>query len=474
MIPAWLVPIVFWVPHAAPLPTGVAGATFYNTDSIRFQSPVWIGQLPSAPGALLIGEGAGRLQVLEPQGNAYRTWTFASVPAAFTAGNDGLLGVAFHPAFMANGRYYVCSNPNKGELVLAERQAKTDRRGDSGSSRVLLRVALVGVVHNGGDIHFGPDGCLYLGLGDGGNPQIYNQRSQDMTLLLGKMLRIDVDRKDAGLEYAIPADNPFAASADPAVRREIWASGLRQPWRWSFDVDGRQFVGDVGDWVAEEVDVIRKGGNYGWSRMEGSTCFNGQDETHPLATCDSAGLSGPLAVVPHVPVSTGSAACIIGGYVFRGDPASPFFGAYIFGDWKTGKLYGLPPGSGSAPVAPEVIGTGGIGMSAFGMDGMGNLYFANYTNGVISRLEHAGLVGKGVGIRGGKRRAIALRGPLGRRLQAADFPGGKDVEISDEQGRILRRYTAAQLADGVELDMPPGVYAARAFGGLAVRPIILR
>jgi hypothetical protein len=309
---------------------------------------------------------------------------------------------------------------------------------------------------------------LYLGIRDGGNPLVYNARSQDLGQLFGKMLRLDVDHADAGLEYAVPKDNPFLGVA--GARPEIWALGFRQPWRFSFDVDGSLLAGDVGDWVHEEVDIVVRGGNYGWSRMEGTTCFNKADETLPLEGCETAGLLPPAAVVPHTPFSTAPTACIIGGYVFRGDPASPFYGAYLFGDYLTRKLYGVRLGAGAPP---SEVGIAPTAISTFGMDLQGNLYVAGYNNGIIYRLTHPGLTGKGVAVR---PRLPRLRAPRAAgRLRASDFPGAPAVCLADLEGRVLRRYPAARLSPGLVPDLPRGLYLAWAEGkeGAAPSPFLL-
>jgi glucose/arabinose dehydrogenase len=447
-------------PPAAEFPTGVQARPFYDTDSIAFTAPVWLGVFPGIPGAMMVGEAAGGLHVLEPSGSGYRKWTFGAVAAAFVSGNDGLLGVAFHPDFAANGRYFACYNPIRGSLLLEERIATPDRRADAGPVKTLLRLELGGIVHQGGDLHFGPDGFLYVGIGDGGNPDIFNARSQDVGLLFGKMLRLDVDHQDPGLPYAIPKDNPYQAASSLVPRREIWAKGLRQPWRFSFDVDGSLIVGDVGDWVQEEVDVIRKGGDYGWSRMEGVTCFNKDKETDPLAACDTAGLEPPAVVVPHVPVSKAATACLIGGYVFRGDAASPFYGAYVFGDFETRKLYAARLADGPAR-EPTVIGSIPNPVSTFGMDERGNLYAAGYVNGVVYRLDHPDLVGKGVALR--PRPSRRSRPPLTRgRIVSSDFPGARSLRVLAMDGRVVRSYTASQLAGGVAPNLPGGLYLLNA------------
>lgn len=459
---------------SADLPTGVVPKAFYDTEAIKFTNPVWFGEFPGVTDAFMVGEARGGLKILEPDGAGWRASVFGSVPAAYQSGNDGLLGLAFHPRFATNGLYYVSYNPIRGEILVEERKASTDRRTDAGQARALFKVPLTGVVHNGGDMHFGGDGMLYIGFGDAGNPLVYNQRSQDMSIFPGKMLRIDVDRKDPGLEYGIPSDNPFV-NAGGAARKEIWAFGLRQPWRWSFDVDSRLIVGDVGDWVQEEVSVVRPGGNYGWNRMEGTTCFNKDSETSPLASCDTSGLIPPVATVPHSPVSTAGVACIIGGYVFRGDPASPFFGAYVFGDYETRKLYAIRFDEG-LPAKVQQIGTIPNAPSTFGMDRLGNLYVVGHNNGIIYKLEHAGLIGKGVGVRPGASKG-RLRGPrlAGGLLRAEDWPASRPFAIADRNGRSLRRYTGTQIAAGVTLDLPTGAYLG--FGpdgaGAAGMPILI-
>ena len=190
--------------RAADLPTGVQCKLFYDTSAIHYYAPVWFGTYPAIKDAFLVGETTGGLHILEPEGAGYRSTLFGSIPVEVVVGNDGLLGLAFHPDFLANHKYYVYYNLIPGTAVLEERMATADFRNDAAVSRVLLSHAFKGIVHNGGDMHFGADGFLYLGLGDAGNPNVHNTRSQELNLLAGQMLRIDVDRKDPGVEYAIP------------------------------------------------------------------------------------------------------------------------------------------------------------------------------------------------------------------------------------------------------------------------------
>ncbi len=469
--------------HAADLPTGVQCKLFYDTSVIHYSSPVWFGVYPGVKDAFMVGEEAGGLNILEPEGSGYRSTRFALLPTWFLAGNDGLLGLAFHPDFPANRKYYVYYSLIRGVAVLEERQATADFRSDAAVSRILLRHEFKDAVHNGGDIHFGADGFLYLGLGDAGNPMVYNTRSQELNLLAGKMLRIDIDRKDPGLEYAIPADNPYFNDANPSIRKEIYAYGLRQPWRWSFDpADGRLIVGDVGDWVEEEVDVIRKGGNYGWSRMEGNTCFNGADELSPLDHCDTTGLIPPTAVIRHTPISNSPTACIIGGHVFRGDPGSEFHGAYIFGDWQNRKIYGVRLAPGTAGQVPVQIGLAPDAISTFGTDSKGNIYVAGINSGLILRLEHPGLIGKGLAIRRPWSLPAAQSprriGSLWR-IDPGSFPGQAAMEglsVLSLDGKEVRRFGASALAAGFDLDLPQGLYVGRSTtrGTASAFPLVLR
>lgn len=461
------------LPLRAALPTGVVCSAFYDTASIHFSMPIWFGEHPALPGTFLVAEMAGDITLLEPSPAGLKPALFANVRVNGLLGNDGLLGMAFHPDFKKNHKYYVYYNSSPGHATLMERETDALMKTDAGISRVILVTDFSPtVVHNGGDLHFGRDGLLYLSTGDGGNPNVYNNHSQDLTLLQGKMLRIDVDRAEPGLAYAIPADNPFAQRRDSA-RKEIYAYGLRQPWRWSFDVDGRLIVADVGDWVEEEIDVIKKGGNYGWSRMEGTTCFNPANETAPLDSCDTTGLILPIAAMRHVPITTAPSHSIIGGYVFRGDKESPFYGTYIFGDHEAGKLYGLPPGG-----TPEELATV-PGMSAFGMDAHGGLYLVGFETGKIFRLDHPGLQGKGLAVRPFAETARAL--PLRRMsggwlLDARAFPGAARVRVFAIDGRAVAAFDAAALASGsAVLDLPRGLYLARSQGaaGASGIPLLL-
>ena len=365
-------------PQAPPL--SIQFKSFYDTSDVRFINPMWFGEYPAKTSSFLVGQLNGDLFLLEPvSGNEYKSIPAGHVPVTEEIGNDGLLGLAFHPNFLRNRKYYVFYNPAGGQRLLEERMMDSSFKTDAGYSRKILSIDSGTYGHNGGDIHFGKDGYLYAAIGDGvfTSPGVETGASQDLHSFYGKMIRIDVDHPQGKLSYSIPADNPFSTSSDTLLRKEIYAYGFRNPWRWSFEpTDGGLLLADVGNGVQEEVDLVVKGGNYGWRTMEGTTCFNDSDETTPLHDCDTNSIA-PIATYPHTEVLS----CIIGGYVFRGNTTSPLYNAYIFGDYYTRKLYMLKDrGLSDAGTAPANI-------SSFGTDSQGNLYLVGYNNGVIYRLD---------------------------------------------------------------------------------------
>jgi Glucose/sorbosone dehydrogenases len=229
--------------------------------------------------------------------------------------------------------------------------------------------------HNGGQLAFGPDGFLYIGLGDGGSAGDPNGNGQSLTTFLGKILRIDVDSSPAfGKEYAIPFDNPFIGGSVP----EIWAFGLRNPWRFSFDpLTSRLFAGDVGQDSFEEVDLITRGGNFGWNIMEGNHCFS------PSTGCNMTGLILPITEYPHD--ATGGTA-VIGGFFYRGTNIPALVGTYIFGDLSSGHVWSLREDA-LGNWQRTLMLTHNLTVSAFGRDTAGELYLVDYGNGAILRVQ---------------------------------------------------------------------------------------
>jgi glucose/arabinose dehydrogenase len=328
------------------------------------------------------GDGSKRLFVLEKSG-VIRAVSDAKVSAApfldvtaivKSSGNEqGLLGLAFHPRFKENGRFFIAYTAQSGDNTVAEYRASGDR-GDPQSARVLLAVKDPFPNHNGGMLAFGPDGYLYMSFGDGGSAGDPNGNAQNLDSLLGKLLRIDVNSGDP---YGIPKDNPFASRT--GARPEIWAYGLRNPWRFSFDRQtGDVWIGDVGQNAIEEIDfqlAASKGGeNYGWRTTEGNACFN------PATNCVKAGLVLPIAEYSHA-----RGCSVTGGYVYRGSAFPGLKGLYFYTDYCSGNFWAISrEGAGKATVVelPKIV----EGISSFGEDEAGEVYLVGDRDGALYRL----------------------------------------------------------------------------------------
>jgi glucose/arabinose dehydrogenase len=319
-------------------------------------SPVALAEPEDGTGRLFVADQTGAIKIVGSRGEVLER-PFLDIRSRLveldgTYDERGLLGLAFHRGFRDNQKFYVyyTAPPRRGAPVGFDH---TDRVSefmvssepdltDAASERVVLEIDHPYMNHNGGDITFGPDGYLYVPVGDGGNaldrgrghnPDIGN--GQDTASLLGKILRIDVDR---GRPYAIPEDNPFAHTGE---RHEIFAYGLRNPWRISFDRDGDSelFAGDVGQYMFEEIDVIVKGGNYGWNIKEGRHCFDPDNPTRSRGACINEGYRGeelidPILEYPNADVEGGIGHAVIGGYVYRDRELPDLVGGYLFGDWS--------------------------------------------------------------------------------------------------------------------------------------------
>jgi glucose/arabinose dehydrogenase len=295
-------------------------------------------------------------------------------------GPNGLLSLAFHPHFQENHQYYLNHQVlEDGKIVstVVERRASPDFRADSGKpSRRLWKAATTTQDHTGGGIQFGPDGFLYIGMGDTGPQGDPQGHGQDLTTQLGKMLRLDVDHSDPGLAYAIPSDNPFRGRSD--VCPEIWASGLREPWRFSFDLlTGDLWVGDVGQDRVEEVDIIRRGENYGWNVYEGFEPFSNRYRK------EQATYAPPVFAYRRK-----YGFCVTGGFVYRGDQRSSFYGVYICGDYVSKRIWGLKQQDRTLQFVRQ-IGTAPQSIASFGTDAQGDIYVVGY-EGIIYKLDFAG------------------------------------------------------------------------------------
>ena len=343
-----------------------------------FASPLYATGDGTGSGRLYVVEQSGIVRVIEPDGTVRRE-AFLDVSDRISAGGErGLLGLAFHPRHAGNGLFYVDYTDRDGNTVIAEmrRASGSAVRADPASERVLLRIDQPYPNHNGGMIDFGPDGFLYVGMGDGGAGGDPENRARDLSTLLGKILRVDVDGRDPGLEYAISADNPYVGRA--GARPEIWASGLRNPWRFSFDPKtGDLWVGDVGQSAWEEVSRLTaaggggRGADLGWRLMEGRACYD------PPAGCPTDGLTMPLAVYGH---DLGCA--VTGGYVYRGAAQPALDGLYLFSDSCSGRVWAVDA-AGPDAQEPVVLAETGRPIVSFGRGDDGELYVVDIGGAVL-------------------------------------------------------------------------------------------
>ena len=333
------------------------------------------------------GDGSGRLFVVEQTG---RIWIvaegerlerpFLDLSARVTPisgySEQGLLGLAFHPEYADNGRFFINYTDSGGDTVVAEYAVSADDPNVAapGSERVLLRVEQPFRNHNGGHMAFGPEGYLYLALGDGGSAGDPQGNGQNPWTLLGTILRIDVDGEgEEGRPYAIPPDNPFVESGLGAP--EVWAYGLRNPWRFSFDrATGDLYIADVGQNQWEEVNFqvadSPGGENYGWNRYEGAHPFSGGPAPEDMTL--------PVAEYAH---SEGGCS-VSGGYVYRGEALPDLAGVYFYGDWCSGNIWALYRDEAGAWQNMAFIPQSGLMIASFGEDEAGELYVVDYNGGV--------------------------------------------------------------------------------------------
>ena len=355
-------------PAASELQSVITGLT----------NPLYVIHAHDGTNRLFILEQAGRIRVAQPGANT-STVFLDIVSKVLSGGERGLLGLAFHPQYPVNGRFFVYyTRQTDGALTIAEYQVSSDPNVADPNSEILFNGNFpiphsANNNHNGGCMQFGPDGFLYVGTGDGGSSNDPPNNAQNINVMLGKILRLDVDTPNGTVVYSSPPSNPFAGPT--AGLDEIYAFGMRNPWRFSFDRGtGRLFVADVGQDAFEEVDIVQKGGNYGWNIMEGMHCFN------PPSGCNTAGLILPITEYSH---AEGNA--VIGGFVYRGSNLPTLRGVYIFGDLGTGKIFALQETSSNVFTRTPLLTTGKT-ISSFGQDQAGELYLVDIGAGTIFKL----------------------------------------------------------------------------------------
>lgn len=332
-------------------------------------SPVHL-TAPPGDGRLFIVEQPGRIRVVE--GGQLLATPFLDITGKVSAGGErGLLSVAFHPQYAQNGAFFVNYTDTRGDTRVERYRVSADRnRADPASAELVIGIAQPYSNHNGGLVAFGPDGKLYVGMGDGGGGGDPNETGQDPMQLLGKMLRLDVD---GTRPYTIPAGNPYVGRTDG--RPEIWAMGLRNPWRFSWDRQASLlFVADVGQNRLEEVNAVpagQAGANYGWDLMEGSDCFE------PSSGCNPAGM-----VVPVLEYTHQDGCSVTGGFVYRGQEIAALRGHYFYADYCEGWIRSFRYDNGQA-VEPREWALENVGtISSFGEDGRGELYVLSHGGGV--------------------------------------------------------------------------------------------
>ncbi len=351
-------------------PTGTLALT--NVVS-GLSSPVGM-ERPPNDNRFFIVEQRGTIRILE--NGALHSGNFLDIQTLtnFDGQEQGLLGIAFHPNFATNHKFYVNYTLDEGdrESIIAEFQtlASDPNTADPNSERDLLIVNQPFTNHKGGQLVFGPDGFLYIGLGDGGSGGDPMGNGQNTSTFLGKMLRINVDPPFAtGKQYGIPADNPFVAGGGLP---EIYAYGLRNPWRFSFEpVTNRLFVADVGQDSWEEIDILQKGGNFGWNVMEGMHCF-----PPGTATCDMTGKILPIFEYSHA-----DGVAVIGGYIYKGTAIPSLANKYIFAD-LTGKIWSLTEAPANTWTRANLLSTG-LTLTSFGRDAAGELYLVDYNGNIL-------------------------------------------------------------------------------------------
>ena len=343
-----------------------------------FNRPTDIQAIPDAPGQFAILEKSGQAWRVDVRTRKATRWFRMKV---LTRSEQGLLGIAFHPRFSQNGRFFVHASVRKGQRKLSqisEWRAAGRTKSRAAKTRVLLEEVQPWPNHNAGQLAFGPDGMLYIGLGDGGSGNDPLEAGQNANMLLGAMLRIDVD--SGARPYGIPPDNPYVGQAD--ARPEIWAIGLRNPWRFSFAPDGRLIAADVGQNRWEEITFVGRGDNLGWNVREGAACFR------PAKNCVRGKMRDPFYVY-----GRREGVSVTGGYVYTGQTIPSLRGRYVFGDFASGRLWAIPvPTKDRLVKRTEALSLGrwGVSPSAFGLGHDGELYVLDFAEGGVYRLEPEG------------------------------------------------------------------------------------
>ena len=344
--------------------------------NLSFEDPVGIHAPNDGTNRLFVVEQEGRIKVFNNDTNTSDWDMFLDITnlvdqdGGYT--EEGLLGLAFHPDFTDNGYFYVNyteHNPRRNVIARYTVNSNNPNQANYNSSQIILEVGQPYTNHNGGQMEFGPnDGYLYISFGDGGSAGDPLGHGQNTTTLLGTLIRIDVDNPSNGLNYSIPSDNPFVDVIGP--RPEIYAYGLRNMWRFSFDLQtGFLWGADVGQYEYEEINIIESGGNYGWNIMEGTSCYDSP-------SCNEDGLELPIW---EYELYVNGVCSITGGYVYRGPTLWNLTGKYIYGDWCTGDIWALEYSEDGNHVNEHLM-VSGINITSFGVDQYNELLICANSN----------------------------------------------------------------------------------------------
>ncbi|MCU0353244.1 MAG: PQQ-dependent sugar dehydrogenase, partial [Cytophagales bacterium] len=459
--------LLFFAQNAATQNLRVADA-FPNL-TLLFDRPVEFTHAGDFSDRVFVVEQPGVIRVFpnNPNVTDAQVVTFLDIRPQIVLGNEtGLLGLAFDPAFPTNRHFYVYYTRNQnGQLQSVVSRftasAGNPNQADPASELVLLTFDQPFANHNGGKITFGPDGFLYIASGDGGSGGDPLNAGQDLNTLLGKILRIDVRQATAAIPYAIPPGNPFINR--PNTRPEIFAYGLRNPWKISIDrLTGQIWAGDVGQNLREEIDLIVRGGNYGWRFREGRVCYN------PATDCPTEGLIDPVWDYTH---ASGDGRSVTGGIVYRGELLPSLYGKYVYGDFASGNIWAITYDTTSRTTTNEFLLRFPGNISAFGEAQNGEMYICNYITGRVQVLRDplvtAAEPNAPVSIR-------IFPNPANDRLSVevkGSQTGPVAVRLYDVQGRLVHSVRQERLSNNGQPftldtgDLPPGLYVYRLEAG---------
>lgn len=346
--------------------------------NLSFDQPLDLQHPSDGSQRLFVVEQSGVIRVFDNDASATTSTVFLDIQNQVddNGSEEGLLGLAFHPDYESNGYFYVnytAANPDRTVIASFQVSNQNPDAADVSSELEILTYAQPFSNHNGGQLVFGPDGYLYIAVGDGGSGGDPQGNGQNRATLLGSILRIDVDNPQNGQNYGIPPDNPYAGNTQ-GFREEIYAYGLRNPWRFSFDAEnGQLWTGDVGQNSYEEIDIIEAGNNYGWNIMEGAHCYDSN-------SCDQSGLTLPVWEYGRE-----QGISVTGGFVYRGLTLTNLTGRYIYGDFGSGKIWALDNSDSNNPQNTELL-EADFPISSFGVDTDNELYICGF-DGSIYRLE---------------------------------------------------------------------------------------